>query len=236
MPIQKDRLGFGQPQAFGQGFKQPQAFGQGFGQALGQPQAFRQSQTFRQSFKPSTAKSSPLKLISTTPPTPKVIPPRTISQRKFGIFGFLFPDEEVKGQFNNVGYKAEYLRDATKKKKSRWIEIKSKPLSYSGANDLGSEYVDKNLSAKYRLNPITQTKKIKGKKKEIIKIFDKPLPKGTGYFKRNSYKFRESKIRKGKKIATPKTFIEKRAYRLDSKGETGRIRKAKRKSRGYFRL
>ncbi len=47
------------------------------------------------------------------------------------------------------------------------------------------------------------------------------------YFERNMPKFREFKIKKGKKISTPNSFIEKRGKRLDTRREVRKITLAK---------
>ena len=182
-------------------------------------------------FKTPTKTTTRLKPPTTT--TPIIPRPKTPT----GIFGIIpLEDGDEFRKSDKIGFNVEARIDSTKKRKSRWKKLNKKPQSRLGARDIGSRYVDKNLSAKFKISPIKQTKTVKGKKKQVLKKFNKPFPKSDGYFQSNQYKFRETRIKNKKAIATPMTFIEKKSYRLDSKNETKNIKKAKRKAQGYFRL
>ena len=106
----------------------------------------------------------------------------------------------------------------------------SKPHTKRSALSLGSRIVDKTLSAQFKIQPVTQTKIIRGKKGKVktAKVFKaNDLVREEGYFSLNQNKFREYKIRNKQKITTPQKFIERKEYRLDSPGETGRIQRAR---------
>ena len=91
------------------------------------------------------------------------------------------------------------------KEKGKFRKI-GKPTSQSNALDLASEYVDITPSATFKVKPSgLKPKKNPGTKR--------------GYFRRNEYKFREYKIRKGAKLPLTKEFIEKRKHRIDKTGE-----------------
>lgn len=209
-----------QPQAL----KQPQRYDTAQASALGlltglqtkQPQVLKQ---------PQKTKVEHIPMISN-------FPGETIPKRPVGfIVPFLRPPRPTAyRKERRVGYNAFYLRDATKDMKAKWVQINSpdEPQSKQSAMDKMARWVDNKITAKGKIKPITQTKTIKGKKKVIAKVFGRPLPRGSGYFGKTRHKFREHKVRKGRKILTPQTFIEKQRYRLDQPGEVKKIHRAKR--------
>lgn len=91
--------------------------------------------------------------------------------------------------------------------KKNFVKLNQVPLAKEKAKDTMAFFVDKSLSASGKIRTT------KGKPKPAsLKI-------PSNYFGATKNKFREFKIRKGKKIATPNDFIEKRGFRLDSVGE-----------------
>jgi len=146
--------------------------------------------------------------------------------KPFPIIPFIFSGEKVTKQEDKSMYNVQVLSQATKKPK--WIQINTKPQSLRSGLDKGSKYIDEHIGARFRLKPLTQTKRIKGKKKEVLKMFTGKKPKGSGYYNQHAYKFREYRVRKGQKISTPKEFIERSRYRLDHPNETKTIQRERR--------
>ncbi len=107
-----------------------------------------------------------------------------------------------------LGYNAFF------KKGKKFIKINPKPVTEARAKDAFALVLDKSLAA---------TGIIKRAKRPAQKL--KGVPRN--YFKINQRKFREFKISKGEKIATPNKFIEKRKFRLDSKQEKQKIKAAR---------
>lgn len=140
--------------------------------------------------------------------------------RRLRLVPLLFPFSKGKQEFKKptkllkgkgkLGYNAFAKKQGSKK----FIKLNLRPLTKVKARDSMAFFVDRTLSA---TGKIVRAKKIA--KKPLIKI-------PRNYFKNNSLKFREFKIRKGKKIPTPNIFIEKRKKRLDTPGERKRIKVA----------
>ena len=164
-------------------------------------------------------------------PTPQQVPTTPLPIVPFG-FGL---HDEV-GRTERVGYDAEYLRGATTPQK-KWVKINKKPMTKEGALDLMSEKVDRNISARGRIVAKTKMIKVEGKKKgvPVVKKYGvMELGEGTGYYEDNSYKFREYRVKKKRKITTPMQFIEKSAYRLDMPSEVKKIQRERRMSDFLF--
>jgi len=172
-------------------------------------QLTKQKQELKQELKVPTVPISP-------PTIPTIIPKIP--------FGISFPgeEEEIRRQ-QRIGYQG-YVKVGR-----QWKKVTDKPYQKGGAWDKVARFVDRTLSAQGKVEPIKQTKIVKGKKKEVFKIFKKPLPKGDDYFAQNKYKFRSYKSKQGKIIPLKNKIIERQAYRLDLPGETKRIQKAKRR-------
>jgi len=105
------------------------------------------------------------------------------------------------------------------KQAGKWKKILKQPLIEQQARALAQRTADRTIAASARIRPTMKYKK-------LAKISVK-APKKE--------KFREYKIRKGKKIATPNTWIEKRKYRLDTPKETQTL-KAYKKSAAFKKL
>lgn len=81
-----------------------------------------------------------------------------------------------------------------------------KPTTMNEALDLGSEYVDRTPSARFKIQPTKQ----------------KPMSNpevSRGYFKMNKEKFRGYKIKRRMAIPLKQEYIEKSKYRIDKEGE-----------------
>ncbi len=101
------------------------------------------------------------------------------------------------------------------KKKGKAVRVRIPPMTLKDALDMGSRKLDYDLQRTGRLVPL-------GKKNVVAK-----LPKGvSGYYKRNSKKFRRFRKKKGKRYSLERTIIEKKKYVGDKASE---IRALKRK-------
>lgn len=100
--------------------------------------------------------------------------------------------------------------DVFGKSKGKFIKLNKKPLSLKGAKDRLAYAADQTTSKTVKYVP-----KGKFKKPELGKI----MAKEKGYYSQSKFKLREFKIKSKKKIKTPKTFIEKRKFGIDTKGE-----------------
>jgi len=87
-------------------------------------------------------------------------------------------------------------------------------LSRTTALDVGAERTLKTLSATFRIEK-------EASRKDVISA-------PTGAFKRFEASFREFKIKKGQRVSTPDTFIQKRGTRLGTFEERKLIQKARR--------
>lgn len=106
----------------------------------------------------------------------------------------------------------------TKKTKVAWIveekyrgkfrRVGKKPLSEKDALDRLAYTLDNRLSRTARIRPVGEVKNIGN------------IPtKEKGYFSKNKQKLREYKIKRKRKINTPRKFIEKRKYGFNTQGE-----------------
>lgn len=169
----------------------------------------------------------------TTLTTSQTLPPPTTKQAGYFIpYPFKKEEEYFKGE--RVGYNAYGLKNATKKKKRKWVKLNYSPTTKQYAKDVMARAVDNSISAQGKITPILETKTFRGKKITTAKRFDK-LKESDGYFETHNQKFREYKKRRGTIIPTPETFIERRKYRLDTRGEKKgiQVRKKKRKEHGF---
>ena len=142
-----------------------------------------------------------------------------------------FPGEEDKKyiKYQGVGYNAWGKQSGT----GKWIKLNKKPMTRRGAESRGAEAVDKSLSRRFKLEPVTITKTVKGKKKSSIRKYKNPskqLDRGNRYWNQAQVKFRPYKIKKGKAIPLREEYIEKSKFALDTKGETQKIQLAKKKA------
>jgi len=142
---------------------------------------------------------------------------------------FRFPDEEkikffpmfppklkkpkfIKGK--RVGYNT-YVKD-----KGKYKKVTIRPHTKEAAKDIGARITDTTTGASFKIQPIKQTKIIKGKKRTLVKKFEQEeLVKGDNYFKMAANKFRNYMIKRGKKIPLQNQWIEKRGKRSDTPGE-----------------
>jgi len=185
-----------------------------------------------------------------------------------GIGGsdFLFPEETTRfkipidldlgGPSFRKGERTGF--NAFVKSKGKYKQVTDKPYNRFGAMDIGSRIVDNTTSAQFKIEPIKQTKVIRGKKQELIRRFQEDeLAKGDGYYDSTKSKFRNFAIRRGQKIIQQNKWIEKKNKRSDTPGEkrglsvaqftsrqskiklglpTRRTKSTKNKRKGYFRL
>ena len=98
--------------------------------------------------------------------------------------------------------------DVEGKSKKKFIKINRKPLSKKDAKNRLAFALDNTTSKTGKIIP-------KGK----IKKLDTVTKREKGFFRKNKRKFREFRIKKGKKIKTPNKFIERRRFGIDTKGE-----------------
>ncbi len=102
----------------------------------------------------------------------------------------------------------------------KFKKISDKPLTRSGAKDIGARYTDNTTSATFKIEPIKQTKVIEGKETTLLKRFkEDELETGTGYFTKTTGKFRQFMIKRGNKLLMQDKWIEKRGRRSDTPGE-----------------
>jgi len=154
---------------------------------------------------------------------PPTIPPIT--------FGFWWPGEkEAYKKESQVGYHASV------KEKNKWRQVTKKPHTRMGAMDMGARLVDNTTAATWRINPIKQTKTIRGKKVKQQKVFKgNELAKGDGYFKQTEDKYRNFSIYKGRQRPLGNTWIEKKNRRNDTPGEASGLVLSQAISRGVKR-
>jgi len=172
-------------------------------------------------------------IISTTKtPTPLAI---RFPGEKFDFkFGFEVPEVEKRKQEPRIGYNAYGMKGATTRGR-KWVKLNTQPASKELAKDIGARAVDKSISAKFKIEAIKQIRKIKGKPKQVPKVFKKPLPPSNDYFKMNANKFRDYRIKDGQRKPMVNKWIEKRRFRADSRGETQKLQlEKKRKRRTFF--
>jgi len=126
----------------------------------------------------------------------------------------MFPAEVEFLKGKRIGYETHV------KSKGKYKKVSDKPMTKSAAQDLGARIVDNTVSAMFKIEPITQTKTVKGKKKKVPKPFgERELQRGDNYFKRTMGKFRNYMIRKGRRIEMQNKWIEKKTKRIDTRGE-----------------
>ena len=105
--------------------------------------------------------------------------------------------------------------DVYAKERGKNIRLNKNPITRLQALNLGSEVVDKTLSARFFLR--------KTKKKPINPSLRIP----QRYFGFNSNKFRDYRVVKGKKKLMKNTYIENASFRLDTNSEVKRITAAR---------
>ena len=157
--------------------------------------------------------TSPIYPSVSYPKPPKPIPPPPVIK---------LPKRRrlVSGQ----GWDVKVKRYSTDKNKMVWEKLNPKPLTKQSALGSGASSVDKDISASFKIEKApVEYEKVKGKKTKVKK---KIVDLGTTYFEDNKQKFREFKVRKGKKMVTTNKFIEKSGYRLDTPSEVQQIQQA----------
>ncbi len=137
--------------------------------------------------------------IGLAPPTRLLtrVPPKKIKVTKKRR---LVPTKKLPGYF------------AFYKRRGKFIKINKKPLTKGQAQDLSSDIVDRSLANTLKIRRANAEAK---KPNFNIK---------RGYFDKTRNKFRDFRIRKGKKIALKTTYIEKRGKpRLDTLSERQKL-------------
>lgn len=105
-----------------------------------------------------------------------------------------------------------YFAYAKPVKGKKYVKLNRVPVTRDRALDIGTFFADNSLSTNFR---IEKTSKKKGKSKLGV-------PKG--YASLNIGKFRDYKIRKGKRVPLKNKYIEKKGVRrLDTRGEINKI-------------
>ncbi len=90
----------------------------------------------------------------------------------------------------------------------KFLKLNTKPLTRDDAFSRGAFAVDNTTSKSFKIVPAGKIKKTG------------TLRKGErNYFKRTGYKFREHKIKKGRKFLIKPRYIEKGKYAIDTRGE-----------------
>jgi len=163
------------------------------------------------------------------PPAPTFIFPQEVGKPlKFKIPPPLFIEVSRKKTKKEEPYDAFVKIDSTKPKKTRWVKVADN-VSYSTALGIAGTAVDKSsLSSKFK----------------VVRDKGKVRPVKDDNWSNISHKFRNYRIKKGKKVKTPNVFIEKARYRLDSPQERRKIQRARvsslligsGKSKGLFRF
>ena len=152
----------------------------------------------------SSSKRTPTSLPPSSPPTRKsLIPITPPTKRGFVLFGGKPVEIATKKQGYNV---------QAKSKAGKWRNLNKKPLSRGNALSRGSRAADNTVSAQFR----------------VRKTNKKVSPTASdSYWNLNQHKFRNYKIRKGKRIITPNNFVERRSHRIDSVGEKSGLKLAR---------
>jgi hypothetical protein len=155
------------------------------------------------------------------PPTPEPTIPTTTKP-------IIKPKRKKAKLVSGQGYDAYVKRFSTDKNKMIWQKLNPKPLTRKSALGEGAETSDKDISARFKIKKAKveyEKKKVKGVLKKTKKK-KKILDTGSTYYDDNIEKFREYKIRKGKKLKTTGTYIEKAKFRLDTPTEKQQIQRA----------
>ena len=125
---------------------------------------------------------------------------------------------------------------ASVKQGNKWKRVTPRPHTRMGAMDMGARLVDNTTSAQWRIEPIKQTKTIRGKKVKQQKVFkESSLAKGDGYFRQTQDKYRNFSIIGGRRKPLGNTWIEKRGNRNDTRGEASGLVLSQAISRGVKR-
>jgi len=106
------------------------------------------------------------------------------------------------------------------KKRKNFVKYNTKPLSLTDAKDIMSYVLDNTLARTGKIVPVGSVPSL-----GVIPA------KASGYYRKNSKKFRVYKKKLGKRIILQFMWIEKIKYSLDSKREKKQIKKIRRKKR-----
>lgn len=193
---------------------------EGFGNLIAPVEVSRQAVTPAvRLLQPQILKQPQISKLVQRPRPPQPIPPGVgivqipIAIPPTVVIPFFFPGEKRKEE-KRIGYHTEV------KEKGKWKIVTDRPHTRQGAMDVGSRITDSTLSAQFRINPIMQTKQVKGRKLKEPKVFEERLKQGDGYFNVVARKFRDFIQRKGKRIKVKDRWIEKKQYRSDTRGES----------------
>ena len=113
-------------------------------------------------------------------------------------------------------YKAEVYIDATKGNKAKWIVVANNVPRIT-ALSRGAEYVDQNISARFRVKPQ------KGKVQALVETSWNVLQE----------KFRSYASKSKVKVGLKNEWIERQKYRADKQGEVATISSAKTKQNNF---
>ena len=155
-----------------------------------------QAKKFKAALKVAQQQKGPTKKVLLT----KRVSPKTIKKRTLKL------KRDIKRKPKKK--KPVKVYDVFGKVKGKFIKINPKPLKKTDALNKGTFAVDKTTAATFKIKSV-------GKSKRPGKL----LKGERGYFSKNKNKFRNVKIRKGKKFKLTNTFIEKRGKRIDTRGE-----------------
>lgn len=90
----------------------------------------------------------------------------------------------------------------------RFVRLNAKPLTRNDALSKGAFAIDNTTAKTFKIVPAGRLKKV-----------GKLLKSERNYFKRAGFKLREFKVRKGRKFALKRKYIEKRKFTIDTRGE-----------------
>ncbi len=170
-----------------------------------------------------TTKIEPEITPTPTPATPTFRTPRVPTPRAPRLPDIDLPEFKGKKKIETVPYNAEYLPAGEVKYK----QINKKPQTLRSALSTMARKVDETLSNRGR---VRKTKPIKTKKGKKVPVVDTKDP----YFQNNQFKFRTFDTVRGRRVALPKgNYIERRAFRNDTRGERVSRTKGRRTPFGF---
>jgi hypothetical protein len=141
--------------------------------------------------------------------TPRVIRPRYASSKVLRPYKMIIlPMPRIKGKLVKSRFKKTQLYIPYAKQGKRYVRLSKLPLKKNDALSRASYVADNTVSSTIKLKPVGRSKRI-GK----LKSYEK------NYFTNKNKKFRGFTVRKGKKYAIINKAIERKKFRIDTKGE-----------------
>jgi len=140
-----------------------------------------------------------------------VLSPSVVSNITSTRFQYNQPKAQQPKQQRSLGQGYNVYGKALKSTKS--FKINSVPLTKQRALDIGSYYVSQTLARTFKIEKTSQQAQ---PDYEFVSIPE-------GYYQSKVQTLREYKIRKGKQVETPESFIQKSIYALSSESEKKQI-------------